>query len=117
MAALEAGIPLDSTWDATSPQQFTSADWPGQWTVHNSGDPDREPTQLGDALIATVETVFAAVGVETGHEAVIDSAFRLGAEIRGHELAAPPVAVAIGARNLNTARGFSLCASCLLISK
>ncbi|MGH8946923.1 MAG: penicillin-binding transpeptidase domain-containing protein [Acidimicrobiia bacterium] len=101
VAALEAGMSLDSTWDASSPQTFTSEDWPDEWTVRNAGT-SRPPITLEQALYQAVNTVFAAVGIEVGPEAVIDSATRLGANLTGTETAEPPPAVAIGAGTLDT---------------
>jgi membrane peptidoglycan carboxypeptidase len=108
VAALEAGFPLGSTWDASSPQTFTSQDWPGEWTVYNAGGsasrgPAFGPTiTLESALYRAVDTVFAAIGIEVGPEAVIDAARRLGADLTDTEEADPPPSVAIGAGILDT---------------
>ncbi len=109
IAALEAGISLDSMWDASSPQTFTSEDWLGEWTVRNAGS-SAPPMSLEDALVRAVNTVFAAVGIEVGPEAVIDAATRLGAHLAGADdpivsgdsEANPPHTVAIGAGTLDS---------------
>lgn len=110
VAALEAGFPLSSVWDGSSPQTFTSEDWsasdpetgrPGEWTVHNAGS-SRGPIPLELALYHAVNTVFAAVGVEIGPEAIIDAATRLGADLTDADQAEPPPSVAIGAGTLDT---------------
>ncbi|MCH7901961.1 MAG: hypothetical protein IH818_13810 [Acidobacteria bacterium] len=109
VAALEAGFPLISEWDASSPQTFTSPDWEGEWTVHNAGS-SKPPTSLHAALYAAVNTVFAGVGMEIGADAIIDTATRLGVNLTGLDALspnsdsglAPPEAVAIGAGEITT---------------
>lgn len=112
IAALEAGYTLNSEWDGSSPQVFTSPEWEDEWTVRNSGD-SRPPTILGAALYQAVNVVFANIGMELGPDPIIDTATRLGVDLRGLERlpgqANPPVkvftpleAVAIGAGEFTT---------------
>lgn len=82
IAALESGIALDSIWDASSPQSFSSPFWSGEWIVRNAGSP-REPITLYQAVYLAVNTVFAGVGTELGAEPIIDAARRLGVDLTG----------------------------------
>jgi penicillin-binding protein 1A len=98
VAALEAGIPIDSAWDGSSPQTFTLSDG-SQWTVRGINS---ESVTLGEALYRAVNTVFGGVAVEVGADAIIDAAHRLGVDIRGADLVTPPEAVAVGEGTINT---------------
>lgn len=113
VAALEAGFPLSSEWDASSPQTLTAPDWEEDWIVHNAGGGSNPPTPLDQALYRAINTVFAGVGVELGPDAIIDAAARLGVDLVGLEelpiLANPPIngfvpleAVAVGAGEMTT---------------
>ena len=89
VAALESGISLDSIWDASSPQSFTSLFWPGEWIVRNAGS-SREPMSLHRALVGAVNTVFAGLGTELGADPIIDTANRLGVDLTGLETLTVP---------------------------
>lgn len=113
VAALESGIAIDSVWDGSSPQTFTSTDWENEWTVHNAGS-SKGPIPLNAALSGSVNTVFAGAGVEVGADAVVDAAMRLGVDLTGLEdlpvpqpasgdgVAPPLESVAVGSGELDT---------------
>lgn len=98
VAALEAGSPIGSRWDSSSPQTFTLADGT-EWTVHSVGG--QGEITLEEALYRAVNTVFAGVAVEIGVESIIDTAERLGITIQP-PFADPPQSVAIGSGTITT---------------
>ena len=101
VAGLETGMRLDSVWQSTSPTIFESADWPTDWTVYNAGGGGSGSITLSDALARSVDSVFAAVAIDVGADAVIDAAGRLGVSIADTSAAVPPEAVGIGAGNVS----------------
>lgn len=98
VAALEAGYPIDSRWDSSSPQTFTLADGT-EWTV-NSPSGEGQVT-LEEALYRALDTVFAGVAVEIGAESIIETAERLGVELQP-PFPDPPPSVAIGSGTITT---------------
>ncbi len=100
VAAREAGVPMDSEWDASSPQTFTSQEWSGEWTIRNPGSSSGTQT-LETALYLSTNTVFAAVGVELGADAIADAATRLGVALTDVESALPPPSIALGAGRMD----------------
>lgn len=85
VAALEAGYSIDSEWDGSSPQTFTSPTWDGDWRVGNATGADSGTVTLDAALHRAVNVVFANIGVEVGAEHIIDTATRLGVSVTGLE--------------------------------
>lgn len=113
VAALEAGYSIQSEWDGSSPQTFTSPTWDGDWTVYNASGLGAGTVTLDAALYRSVNTVFANIGVEVGAEPIIDAATRLGVHLDGldelpkpanqpAEGFAPLEAVATGAGEITT---------------
>lgn len=76
IAALEAGIGLESMWDATSPVDIDSSDGPIVQCVNAGGDGSGEMS-LYLALVRSVDTVHCQVASEVGLEAVERVAQRL----------------------------------------
>ncbi len=96
-AAIEAGIPLDRTYDAPAEIEIPI---PGQepWTVHNYDGEGSGEMSLVDATVSSVNTVYAQLVMDVGAQAVIDLAARLGVE---SELDPYPSA-ALGTNGVNT---------------
>ncbi len=78
-AAIEAGIPIDRTYDAPDEIEIPI---PGQepWTVANYDGEGSGEMSLVDATVASVNTVYAQLVMDVGAEPVVDLAARLGVE-------------------------------------
>jgi membrane peptidoglycan carboxypeptidase len=77
IAALEEGVELNDRFEGNSPDEH---DLPaGQvWQVHNFGGARLGQVDLREALVRSVNTAFAELTLDLGHERVIDVATRLG---------------------------------------
>ena len=77
VAALEQGIPLNSFWDASTPQVI---DFGGiaPWVCNNAGTNPPGIRTLEDALVASTNTVFCQVSVAVGPGNIVDAAHRMG---------------------------------------
>lgn len=112
VAAMEAGIGLDTRWDASSPQTFSDPLSGREWTVANASGVSQEPVPLGDALVRAIDSVFAGVAMDIGPQPIIDTAGRLGVHLVGlgplsplgdSPATGPPLeSVAIGAGQMTT---------------
>ncbi len=76
VAALEAGIPLTSTWDGRSPQVFDDAGKP--YPVFNYGNEQYGSINLLQATAESVNTIFVPLGIKAGPDKVVDVARRAG---------------------------------------
>jgi len=77
IAALEQGIPLNSFWDASTPQiiEFGGIE---PWDCANASRNEPGILSLEEALYRSVNTVFCQVSVAVGPENIVDVAHRLG---------------------------------------
>ena len=76
VAALEAGIPLSSTWDGRSPQVFDDLGKP--YPVFNYGNEQFPKVSLLDATAHSVNTVYVPLGIKAGPDKVVDVIRRAG---------------------------------------
>jgi len=95
-AAIEAGIPLDRTYDAPAEIEIPML---GQepWTVHNYDNEDHGTLDLVDATVSSVNTVYAQLVMDVGAEAAVNLATRLGVESTLH----PYPSAALGTNGVN----------------
>jgi penicillin-binding protein 1A len=77
VAALEQGIPLNSFWDMSTPQELEYGG-PEPWECNNAGTNGPGLRSLEDALIFSTNTVFCQVSVEVGGGTIKDVAHRMG---------------------------------------
>ena len=78
IAALEAGHTLDERYDGNSPKTFPDANNGEDWKVRNFGDVPYGDIDLVKATANSVNTVYAALNIETGPEKTAEVAHRLG---------------------------------------
>ncbi|MFD4992201.1 transglycosylase domain-containing protein [Cellulosimicrobium cellulans] len=78
VAALEDGHTLDERYDGNSPLTFEGANDGGDWKVRNFGDVPYGNIDLVKATANSVNTVYAALNIETGPEKTAEVAHRLG---------------------------------------
>jgi penicillin-binding protein 1A len=76
-AALEAGIPLNSFWDMSTPQ-FLDFGGIAPWECNNNSNNPPGVRSLEDALVFSTNTVFCQVAVQVGGSTIKDVAHRLG---------------------------------------
>ena len=76
IAALEAGISIDTVWDGRSPQTFDDNGKP--YEVANYGKKSFKNLTLLEATEKSVNTVYVPLGIAIGPEKVIDVARRAG---------------------------------------
>lgn len=77
IAALEGGIPLNSYWDYTTPQEL---DYGGiePWSCRNAGDNEPGIRSLEEALYRSTNTVFCQVAIRIGAQKIVDVAHQMG---------------------------------------
>lgn len=77
IAAMEQGIPLNSYWDYTTPQEL---DYGGiePWVCRNAGDNEPGIRTLEEALYRSTNTVFCQVSIQVGPENIVEVAHRMG---------------------------------------
>lgn len=76
IAALEAGVALDTVWSGKSPQTFDDNGKP--YEVANYGKKSFKNLTLLEATEKSVNTVYVPLGIAIGPEKVIDAARRAG---------------------------------------
>jgi len=76
IAALEAGVALDTVWSGKSPQTFDDNGKP--YEVANYGKKSFKNLTLLEATEKSVNTVYVPLGIAVGPEKVIDAARRAG---------------------------------------
>lgn len=76
IAALEAGISIDTVWSGKSPQTFDDNGKP--YEVANYGKKSFKNLTLLEATEKSVNTVYVPLGIAVGPEKVIDAARRAG---------------------------------------
>lgn len=76
IAALEAGISLDTVWNGKSPQTFDDNGKP--YEVANYGKKSFKNLTLLEATEKSVNTVYVPLGIAVGPDKVIDAARRAG---------------------------------------
>jgi penicillin-binding protein 1A len=83
-AALEGGIPLDARYES-GPARFTFDDG-STWTVHNSEGGDYGLLRLDDALVHSVNGVYARLGMQIGGGQIATQAHLMGVRspLSGH---------------------------------
>lgn len=80
MAALEAGLDPDERFVGDGPVRIEHA--PGQeWIVDNYAESDHGTIDLREALVSSVNTAFAQIGVATGIDRLVDVSERLGIDV------------------------------------
>ena len=80
-AALEAGMPQSQFLVGDGPIELTYKGAPGPWGVDNFGGVQHGPVLLADAVIKSINTAFAQVGVAVGPEKIADVARRMGIDV------------------------------------
>ena len=76
VAALEAGIPLTSTWNGRSPKVFDDVGKP--YPVFNYGNEQFDDVNLLFATAHSINTIFVPLGIKVGPDKVVDVARRAG---------------------------------------
>ena len=76
VAALEAGIPLSSVWNGSSPQVFDDAGKP--YPVFNYNQEQYGNISLIKATAESVNTIYVPLGIKAGPDKVLDVARRAG---------------------------------------
>jgi penicillin-binding protein 1A len=77
-AALDRGIPLEKVLDAPGSLSVPMPDGQPDWVVENYEGSGGPPTNLIEATVASVNTVYAQLIVEVGPQAAVDMAKALG---------------------------------------
>ncbi len=80
-AALEAGMPQTQFLVGDGPIQISYRGGPEAWVVDNFEGSQHGPVVLADAVINSVNTAFAQLGVAIGPEPIADMAGRLGIDV------------------------------------
>jgi membrane peptidoglycan carboxypeptidase len=80
-AALEAGMPQSQFLVGDGPIELTYRGAPGPWGVENFAEADHGPVLLADAVINSVNTAFAQIGVALGPDKIADVARRMGIDV------------------------------------
>ena len=89
-AALEAGMPQDQFLVGDGPIELDYGGAPEPWRVDNFEGAEYGPVVLADAVVHSVNTAFAQVGVAVGPERIADVASRLGIDVE--QAMGPPAA-------------------------
>jgi len=82
-AALEAGMPQTQYLVGDGPIQIDYRGAPQPWRVSNFDGARHGPVPLADAVVYSVNTAFAQIGVAVGAGKVADVAGRLGIDVDG----------------------------------
>jgi len=90
LAAIESKIAPSTTFESKTPQTFTYKG--SEFTVNNAEPGRGGPTNMDDALVESVNVVYAQIVLKAGPEKVVDVAKRLG---YSEKLAAEP-SIALG---------------------
>ena len=101
-AALEAGMPQDQFLVGDGPIELDYGGAPEPWRVDNFEGAEYGPVVLADAVVDSVNTAFAQVGVAVGPERIADVAGRLGIDVEramGPPAARGPAIALGGLRN------------------
>jgi len=77
IAALEQGIPLNSFWDQTTPQEIEFGGIE-PWTCRNAGNNEPGVISLEEATYRSVNTVYCQVSVRVGPANIVEIAHRMG---------------------------------------
>lgn len=77
VAALEQGIPLNSFWDMTTPQEIEFGGTE-PWRCANAGRNEPAIVSLEEALYRSINTVFCQVSVAVGPANIVEVAHRMG---------------------------------------
>ncbi|MDQ3946687.1 MAG: PBP1A family penicillin-binding protein [Actinomycetota bacterium] len=77
-AALDRGIPLEKVLDAPGSLNVPMPDGQPDWVVENYEGSGGPPTNLTEATVASVNTVYAQLITEVGPQAAVDMARALG---------------------------------------
>jgi membrane peptidoglycan carboxypeptidase len=80
-AALEAGMPQGQFLVGDGPIELTYKGAPEPWRVDNYNGAKHGPVLLRDAVINSINTAFAQIGVAVGPERIADVARRLGIDV------------------------------------
>ena len=80
-AALEAGMPQSQFLVGDGPIELTYKGAPEPWRVENFDGKQHGPVLLADAVINSVNTAFAQIGVALGPEKIADVAGRVGIDV------------------------------------
>ena len=82
-AALEAGMPQNQYLVGDGPIQLDYKGAPEPWRVDNFDGRRHGPVALADAVISSVNTAFAQIGVAVGPGRIAEVAHRLGIDVEG----------------------------------
>jgi len=100
VAALEAGIPLQSVWDGRSPQVFYDPGSQSPYPVFNYGNEQFPDVNLLDATAESVNTVFVPLGIQVGPEKVIEVARRAGIPQSVQMVSSPSVTLGVASAHV-----------------
>ena len=93
VAALEAGISIDTVWNGKSPQTFDDNGKP--YEVANYGKKSFKNLTLLEATEKSVNTVYVPLGIAVGPERVIDAARRAGIPEKVEMVPTPSVVLGV----------------------
>jgi len=93
VAALEAGIPLSSVWNGSSPQVFDDAGKP--YPVFNYNQEQFGNISLIKATAESVNTIYVPLGIKAGPDKVLDVARRAGIPNSVALLATPSISLGV----------------------
>jgi membrane peptidoglycan carboxypeptidase len=106
IAALEAGISLDTVWNGKSPQTFDDNGKP--YEVGNYGRKSFKNLTLLEATEKSVNTVYVPLGIAVGPERVIDAARRAGIPDAVEMIPTPSVVLGVASpRVLDVANAYA----------
>jgi membrane peptidoglycan carboxypeptidase len=81
VAALEAGMPQNQYLVGDGPIELSYPGAPEPWAVDNYGGERYGPVPLRDAVVNSINTAFAQIGVAVGPAKIADVARRLGIDV------------------------------------
>ena len=106
IAALEAGISLDTVWNGKSPQTFDDNGKP--YEVANYGKRSFKNLTLLEATEKSVNTVYVPLGIAVGPDRVIDAARRAGIPENVEMVPTPSVVLGVASpRVLDVANAYA----------
>ena len=106
IAALEAGISLDTVWNGKSPQTFDDNGKP--YEVGNYGRKSFKNLTLLETTEKSVNTVYVPLGIAVGPERVIDAARRAGIPDAVEMIPTPSVVLGVASpRVLDVANAYA----------
>jgi len=100
VAALEAGISLQSVWDGSSPQVFYDPGSQSPYPVFNYGNEQFPDVTLLDSTAHSVNTVYVPLGIKVGPDKVIEVARRAGIPQSVQMVSSPSVTLGVASAHV-----------------